>query len=232
MSTTPSRPEEVPSLFPRVEDEESPVLVDGAGIEVDPIGENGSHSAALFLKSDGYNDDATVNSILHNAAGQGQKAEDSRVLMDKVMKSANDHLGRNLLSKEKDSGSLENRAKQAILHLTFTELRITDLESKLRKLEKDIHKLPDNFKPAKKKLPVHRHVLKRSTFDEFRLTSRSLNMLLKINQHWRCWSASNSNNLGLSQTSVYHRRSDIRDWKGLQGLFTRFPRRSESDLAR
>jgi hypothetical protein len=72
MSTTPSHSGKVPLLFPQVEDEESPILLDGTANGVDPVGENGPHSAALFLKSDGHNDDATVNSILHDAVGQNQ----------------------------------------------------------------------------------------------------------------------------------------------------------------
>lgn len=150
----------------------------------------------MFLKSGEHNDDATANNILHDAAGQDQNAEDPRILRQKFSNVGFDALRRDLFQREKDSGVLESRAKQALLHFTFTELRITDLESQLRQLEQDIRKLPDNFKPAKKKFPVHRHVLKRSTFEEFRLTSRSLNMPVEDQPALEVLVSEQSNQLG------------------------------------
>jgi hypothetical protein len=123
-------------------------------------------------------------------------AEDPEVIDGKFRQTTYDSGRRRLFKSEKDSGVLESRAKQAMLHLTFTELRITDLESQLRKLEQDIHKLPNDFKPTKKKFPVHRHVLKRSTFDEFRLTTRSFNMPVEDQPALEVLVSEQSNQLG------------------------------------
>ena len=81
-----------------------------------------------------------------------------------------------IFNEEKTNGDLRRRSKQAILHLTFTEMRITDLEKELRNLRAEIRNLPDDFKlrEKKKQCPVYHSILKRSGPDEFRTTKNSM----------------------------------------------------------
>lgn len=84
-----------------------------------------------------------------------------------------------MLEAEKKDGDLRRRSKQAIIHLTFTELRITQLEEQLRKLQAELHNKPDDFKINVKRiqLPVYKPFLKRSIEGEFMSTPNSAHIL-------------------------------------------------------
>ena len=90
----------------------------------------------------------------------------------KVRRSQWDSLGKIEFQKEKDN--LDIRAKQAVLYLTYTDIRIKQMEKEIKKLRRDIDRLPDDFEVQKtSKQPVYQHKLKRSSFHEFRLTDDS-----------------------------------------------------------
>lgn len=81
-----------------------------------------------------------------------------------------------LLEKEIKTGDLRRRSKQAVLHLTFTELRITQMEYKIRKLEAQLENKPDDFQisVAMRQVPTYKSFIKRSARGEFILTPRSV----------------------------------------------------------
>lgn len=98
--------------------------------------------------------------------------ETLREAYDKTQHSQYDYLGPALFKKEKEK--LDIRARQAVLHLTFTDFRIKELEAKVKKLRQDVDKLPEDFEVNKKsKQPVYMHKLKRSTLQEFQLNEDS-----------------------------------------------------------
>lgn len=72
---------------------------------------------------------------------------------------------------EKEKARIEIRSRQAILHLAYTDLRVKNLESDVKKLRNDIQGLPEDFEIAEPvSNPVYLHVLKRSSASEFRMT--------------------------------------------------------------
>ncbi|KAI0427951.1 hypothetical protein F5Y09DRAFT_314758 [Xylaria sp. FL1042] len=83
-----------------------------------------------------------------------------------------------LLEKERGQGILERRRMQSIIHTTFTDRRIQSLEEQLRKLKIDLYKLPEDFEvhSHSRKHPVFRHVLQRSTIDQFDLRKESMHI--------------------------------------------------------
>ncbi|CCF35661.1 hypothetical protein CH063_01351 [Colletotrichum higginsianum] len=88
-------------------------------------------------------------------------------------------MGRSVFANEKEAGRLRTRGQQAILHHTFTEMRIEDLEKELKELRTYVYKLEDDLEPVKKKmLPVHRHELQCLSANQFRVTGQSSKL------HW------------------------------------------------
>jgi Domain of unknown function (DUF7025) len=80
----------------------------------------------------------------------------------------------NLFNQEKEDEKLDIRAKQAVLHLTWTDTRIKLLEKEIKTLRRDVDGLPADFEVKKvSKQPVYMHELKRSTLSEFRLNDES-----------------------------------------------------------
>ncbi|KAI1130703.1 hypothetical protein F5Y10DRAFT_235014 [Nemania abortiva] len=80
-------------------------------------------------------------------------------------------ISRGLLLEEKKNGTVERRAMQATINTAFTEIRLQDLEKQLRQMKIDLYNLPDDYE-IKKAMPQHpsfRHVLQRSTGDQFGL---------------------------------------------------------------
>lgn len=82
---------------------------------------------------------------------------------------------RELFEREKEQGDFKRRSKQAILHLTLTEMRIAQLEAELRKLQADFHNRPDDFVVgvSKRQCTVYKSILKPLMYGNFRSTSRS-----------------------------------------------------------
>lgn len=73
---------------------------------------------------------------------------------------------------------MHSRSHQAVIHLTFTEMRIRNLEEQLLQLEEAVRGMPSDFrvKKKKKKFEVHRHAIQRSSFGQFRMTARSFDV--------------------------------------------------------
>ncbi|KAH7144593.1 hypothetical protein B0J13DRAFT_47647 [Dactylonectria estremocensis] len=78
--------------------------------------------------------------------------------------------GTSMFKLEKEQGRLELRSKQATLHLTFTELRISELERELQALKIKVLNLPPQ---KEQKSLACQPILKRSEVDEFRITVTS-----------------------------------------------------------
>lgn len=79
-----------------------------------------------------------------------------------------------LFNQEKEEEKLEIRQKQAVLHLTWTDKRIRELETEVKLLRRDVDGLPPGFEVKKiSKQPVYDHVLKQSTLSEFKLNDES-----------------------------------------------------------
>jgi len=74
----------------------------------------------------------------------------------------------------KERRSLEVRRMQAMLYLSYTDLRVEQLENEVLNLKKDIGKLPSDFTIFKPLIhPVYRHEIKRSALQEFELKQQS-----------------------------------------------------------
>lgn len=95
----------------------------------------------------------------------------------KAVNSTHLHHVKQILNQEKDDDKLDIRTKQAVLHLTLTDMRIKEMEKEIKLLRRDVDGLPADFEKKKRsKLPVYDHKLKRSTLSEFRLTDESKNV--------------------------------------------------------
>jgi len=83
-----------------------------------------------------------------------------------------EHLGN--FEREKEITDLDRRKLQAMLHVSYTDLRVKILEEEVRKLQKDIGRLPSDFELTKKPDNcVYRHELKRSTLQEYEINQES-----------------------------------------------------------
>lgn len=81
-----------------------------------------------------------------------------------------------LLDAEKKSGDIRRRSKQAVLHLTFTELRITQMEQQIRKLQAELHNKPIDFQVGvmRRQVPIYKSSIKRSSHGEFLMAPQSV----------------------------------------------------------
>lgn len=118
-----------------------------------------------------------VQKLVEQAAtsGQNESLEEARAQTQQALLNQQ---ARRLLDDERTRGDLAARSMQAVLHHTFTDARISDLEYKLWRLEEDVRGLPEDFKLHKKKLqcPTYKPVIKRSLADEFRTTEMTRNL--------------------------------------------------------
>ncbi|KAL2286014.1 hypothetical protein FJTKL_07262 [Diaporthe vaccinii] len=121
--------------------------------------------------------DAVVVDLLKSAVEDGP-GEDWPMVQNKAIKGQIEGVSSTLLEDEKKTGDLRRRSKQAILHLTFTEMRITEMEQQIRKLEAELHNKPDDFQlsVARRQAPTYKSFTKRSSHSEFLLTPHSANI--------------------------------------------------------
>lgn len=84
------------------------------------------------------------------------------------------------MRQEKKNGDIRRRSKQAMMHLTFTEMRITDLENHIRKLEAELRNKPDDFqlRMVRRQAPLYKSTIKSSSHGEFLLNPQSLEIPL------------------------------------------------------
>ncbi|KAH8669872.1 hypothetical protein BGZ61DRAFT_111798 [Ilyonectria robusta] len=158
-----------------IDDDPTPTLVTppspGAGVE--EAAEMAEESRAGVFPSDsertrdGENEAAQK---ISNAATKDDKPEDLQEISRKIAMSEYETWGENILAKERLSGNLKLRAQQAVLHTTFSEMRITNLENDLQILKEKVFNLP---RQEKDRFPVCKPILKRSVGDEFRITHNS-----------------------------------------------------------
>lgn len=102
----------------------------------------------------------------------------SLTISNKAQHSQYSYLDVALLENEKKTGDLRRRSKQAVLHLTFTEMRITQMEQQIRKLEAELHNKPDDFQlsVARRQAPTFKSFIKHSSHGEFLLTPQSVDI--------------------------------------------------------
>lgn len=119
--------------------------------------------------------DSAAADLLKSAVEDGP-GEDRPLVETKVQDVQYEGLDRQLLEEEKKTGDLRRRSKQAVLHLTFTEIRITQMEEQIRKLQTELHNKPDDFQlsVARRQAPTYKSFIKRSSHGEFLLTPQSL----------------------------------------------------------
>ncbi|KAJ0122199.1 hypothetical protein J7T55_002711 [Diaporthe amygdali] len=99
--------------------------------------------------------DAAAVDLLKGAVEDGP-GEDLSAAKHKAQTAQYDGLSLRLLEDEKKTGDLGRRSKQAVLHLTFTEMRITQMEQQIRKLEAELHNKPDDFQlSVSMEIPFH-----------------------------------------------------------------------------
>jgi hypothetical protein len=66
-----------------------------------------------------------------------------------------------LFNQEKDDEKFDIRAKQAVLHLAWTDARIKEMEKQIKSLRRDVDGLPSDFEVKKtSRQPVYQHELK------------------------------------------------------------------------
>ncbi|KAL1883328.1 hypothetical protein Daus18300_000386 [Diaporthe australafricana] len=119
--------------------------------------------------------DADASDVLKSAVEDGP-GEDWTTAERKAQLAQYGSLGSDLLEAEKKTGDLGRRSKQAVLHLTFTETRITQLEQQVRKMEAELRDKPDGFQlsVSKRRAPIYKSFIKRSSQGEFLLTPQSM----------------------------------------------------------
>ncbi|KAI3391983.1 hypothetical protein diail_6390, partial [Diaporthe ilicicola] len=88
--------------------------------------------------------DAAAADLLSSAVEDGP-GEDWSLAEQKAGQAQDDNLGLLLLESERKTGDLRRRSKQAVLHLTFTEIRIAQMEQQIRNLEAELHDKADDF---------------------------------------------------------------------------------------
>ncbi|KAF7549935.1 hypothetical protein G7Z17_g6069 [Cylindrodendrum hubeiense] len=144
------------------------------GVEVGEDPEMVGESQPEVVQSDPERKRDTDNEkdaeILLDSAIKDDETEVWSSVERKAQRSQYDILGKRILDTEKANGNLKLRSKQAILHFTFTEMRLTELEEELQDLKQKIFDLP---KKEQEKFPVCKPILKRSGADEFRITLKS-----------------------------------------------------------
>ncbi|KAK8030108.1 P-loop containing nucleoside triphosphate hydrolase protein [Apiospora rasikravindrae] len=120
-------------------------------------------------------DDNKASLISEEATKSPGQDEVPSSLQRKIIDTQYFHDAETLLQKERDDGTLATRSKQAILYLSYTELRIQELEMELYKVKQDLHNLPDDFElqRARQHHPVYRHLLQHSSPSQFRLSKTS-----------------------------------------------------------
>lgn len=91
-----------------------------------------------------------------------------------------ERVAKELLKEEKQNGDVRRRSKQAVIHLAFTEMRITELERHIRKLEAELHNKPDGFQLSvvRRQAPTYKASIKSSSHGEFLLNPQSLEIPL------------------------------------------------------
>jgi hypothetical protein len=148
---------------------------DKAGVSVEAGGDGAGGEQPLVAPERSASFEKEVTFYDHFADAVLNDKETLREVYEKTQHSQYDYLGPQLFKKEKDK--LDIRSRQAVLHLTYTEFRIKELEAEVKKLRRDVDKLPDDFEVNKKsKQPVYMHKLKRSTLQEYQLNEDSKNI--------------------------------------------------------
>ncbi|KAI1192281.1 hypothetical protein F5X97DRAFT_127031 [Nemania serpens] len=116
-------------------------------------------------------DENIASNILNNAALNDEDGDENENNARTLARnSSSKYDGPTLLKIEKKRGVVARRTSQAIIHTNFTELRIQDLENKLRQIQMDLYKLPKDFEVGKEEVqghPIFIHSLQRSTPDKF-----------------------------------------------------------------
>ncbi|KAI1328142.1 hypothetical protein F5Y16DRAFT_398785 [Xylariaceae sp. FL0255] len=119
-------------------------------------------------------DDDVVGDIIKDAI-EKMGDETAEEAMDNSTTAQYSSLGATLLDDETQQGIVIRRAKQAVIHTAFTEMRIERMEKDLKQIKKDVYKLPIDFIVTKKQHhPVFNHVLQRSSPGDFKLSKAGM----------------------------------------------------------
>ena len=126
-------------------------------------------------KAPHINDETLAAQVLEDASNDKSPESYSTVKNKVYYQSHFDFEAKELYTQELKDGDIRRRPKQAILHVTFTEIRIAELEKQVETLSAQINKLPDDFKPnmLRSRWPVYGHFLKRSSQAEFQTSNHT-----------------------------------------------------------
>lgn len=87
------------------------------------------------------------------------------------------HFYQPVLNQERETGRIELRARQSMIQIGLTEARLYEMEEELQKLKSYVYDVPkEEFqKKSKMKYPIHLREVRRSTADNFEVTSETYN---------------------------------------------------------
>lgn len=109
--------------------------------------------------------------VEETGAGSRDDSEESESDIDDLVKKTTyrGSMAKTIFQREKETGKLRLRARQAALDHNLTFMRIEELEREMAELRKVILGEGDNWEPpTKPKFPIHQHVIHRVTMDQFR----------------------------------------------------------------
>lgn len=160
---------------------EDSLHLSGANDKIDVTTETGNNTETSDQTSRddiASSDEHTAVKLLDDAAHE-ENTEHDYVTEINAQHLQDSTFGRSLLQRERVDGNLKVRSKQAVIHLAFTEMRITALEKELKELRYAVLNLPEDLQDDLKRRGEHnvyQNCLVRSSLAEFQISSASFDI--------------------------------------------------------